>query len=372
MLKRIIKALMLGVGILCILVFSINNLSVFKKIDSIKEPLNRALKEKKQKTTEIIYEENDLYQIIEKNLLEGNDSIKIPKNLIKKDQSFLFNIVEKTVLSNPEIMYYTGGIYTKGLLKFEYSKTKEEIKLHQDTIRKKRDEKIFSNIRPDMSDYEKVKTIHDYIINTTKYDKRYMNEDAVPAESHSVYGVLNEGVALCSGYAKTMKYLLNAVDIESMIVIGKTDYDNHAWNIVKIEGSYYHIDTTWDDPVTEDDSDVLNYHYFNLKDEDIEKTHSWNRSDYPKCNSNKYNYYYYNDFVVDNYYSFYNRIEKALWNKTKVVEIKILDFNEEIYNIPDTIDSIVKNKIQSIDIKEYRYSINNEQGIIRIELNYSK
>ncbi len=68
-----------------------------------------------------------------------------------------------------------------------------------------------------------------------------------------------------------MKYFLDYLDIESMIVVGSANGENHAWNIVNIDGDYYHIDATWDDPVTDDGTDTIIYDYFNLKDKDIEK-----------------------------------------------------------------------------------------------------
>ncbi len=372
MLKRLIKILIFSIITISILWLGINHIYRFKEPDPMNELVSSIIKVEDQFSTEKIQDEEDLFQTIEKGLLEGKDSIIIDNKLINDDGSFLFDTIEQVLMSNPEIMYYKGGRYSKGLLSFEYSKPIEDIKLHQEAIRKKRDEIILHNIRSDMSDYEKVKTIHDYIIDITKYDRRYLNDEEVPDESHSVYGVLNEGVALCGGYAKTMKYLLDAVDIECIVVIGKTKYDNHAWNIIKIDGYYYHIDATWDDPVTADGSDVLSYDYFNLKDEDIEKTHSWNRADYPQCNSDKHNYYYYNGLVVNSYNDFYNRIEKSLLNKNKVFQIKVLGFDEEIYNIPNTINVIVNDKIQLIDIKDYRYRINDEQGIVTIEFNYNR
>lgn len=371
MLKRSIKTLLFSIIIIFISFFTINHLQSFEEVDTIGEPSKSIIKEE-QFETERKDDEKDLYQIIEESLLEGKGSVEVQDDMINGDQNFLYNTVEKVLMSNPEIMYYQGGRYGQGLIEFEYSKAVEEIKHHQNFIRKKREEIIYNSIKPEMSDYEKVKIIHDYIVNSTKYDRRYMNNEKVPEESHTVYGVLHEGIALCGGYAKTMKYLLDAINIESMVIIGKAGSDNHAWNIVNIDGYYYHIDTTWDDPITEDGSHVLSYDYFNLKDEDIEKTHSWDRSDYPICNSNQHNYYYYNGLVVSNYDDFYNKIEDAILKKVEICELRVLDLDKTVYNIPDTINSIVKNKVQLIDLKEYRYSINDEQGIIKIELNYSK
>ncbi len=86
-----------------------------------------------------------------------------------------------------------------------------------------------------------------------------------------------------------MKYFLDGLGIESYFVIGESKGESHAWNLVKIEDQYYHIDPTWDDPVTEDGKDILRYNYFNLTDDELSKTHSWIRENYPEAKGTKYN-----------------------------------------------------------------------------------
>ena len=97
--------------------------------------------------------------------------------------------------------------------------------------------------------YDKVKYIHDYIINTTSYD-----EDST-LNNGNIYGTLVNHKAVCEGYAETIKYLLDKLDIPCVIVYGdglKEDgsKEYHSWNYVRMDdGNWYAIDATWDDPI---------------------------------------------------------------------------------------------------------------------------
>lgn len=97
--------------------------------------------------------------------------------------------------------------------------------------------------------YDKVKYVHDYIINTTSYD-----EDST-LNNGNIYGTLVNHKAVCEGYAETIKYLLDKLDIPCVIVYGdglKEDgsKEYHSWNYVKMDdGNWYAIDATWDDPI---------------------------------------------------------------------------------------------------------------------------
>ena len=65
---------------------------------------------------------------------------------------------------------------------------------------------------------------------------------------------------------------------------------NHAWNMVKIDGEYYHVDVTWNDPVPDRQGRVL-HTYFNTSDRKmLQGKHVWDQSKYPACTSEKYSY----------------------------------------------------------------------------------
>lgn len=144
-------------------------------------------------------------------------------------------------------------------------------------INEKVNEIIKDNIKITMTDKEKVKIIHDYIINNTKYDKlKKQNIVDQTYQSSTAYGVLFEGYGICSGYSDAMAIFLDKLKIPNY----KISNDNHIWNLVYIDNSWLHIDLTWDDPISSTGKDYLNYDYFLITTEELEKLddneHSFN------------------------------------------------------------------------------------------------
>lgn len=147
-----------------------------------------------------------------------------------------------------------------------------------------------------------VRVLHDYLIRHTFYDEEAMNKtDTYGAVIHTETGALVNRLAVCDGYAKAYKLLCNKAGIECEVVYGKaiTDVNSdigHAWNIVKIDGIWYQIDVTFDDPIMSDMSSGeceagknLTYDYYLLTDDIIYLDHTPdNRESIPKCTSTKY------------------------------------------------------------------------------------
>lgn len=106
-----------------------------------------------------------------------------------------------------------------------------------------------------------IKTIHDYIINTTKYDSNRSDRKIINYKSDIAYGPLIEGYGLCGGYTDAMALFLDYYKIPNYKVIS----ENHVWNAVKLDGKWYHIDLTWDDPISKSGKDVLEHTFFLIK-----------------------------------------------------------------------------------------------------------
>lgn len=104
-----------------------------------------------------------------------------------------------------------------------------------------------SEIEEDMSDLEKAIVLHDYIVLNCEYDYQNYLDEKLPREVYTTYGTLVNRKAVCQGYALTYKLLLNMAGIECYMVT--SDTMNHAWNMIRLDGQYYQVDTTWDDPV---------------------------------------------------------------------------------------------------------------------------
>lgn len=109
------------------------------------------------------------------------------------------------------------------------------------------------------SNYTKVKKIHDYIVNKLSYDTSYSN--------YTAYEALTKKKAVCQGYALLFYKMATEAGVPCRIVASET----HAWNIVKIGKKWYHVDATWDDPVSS--KPILRYDYFLKGTDSMEPIH---------------------------------------------------------------------------------------------------
>ncbi len=113
-------------------------------------------------------------------------------------------------------------------------------------------------INPSRAARDNIQAVHDYIINTTRYDSLKSEQNIDRYQSDIAYGPLFEGYGVCGGYTDLM-----ALFLEKMGLINyKVSSSKHIWNAVLIEGNWYHLDLTWDDPVADDGGDYLEYNYF--------------------------------------------------------------------------------------------------------------
>ncbi|MBR0380969.1 MAG: hypothetical protein IJH71_00855 [Eubacterium sp.] len=157
------------------------------------------------------------------------------------------------------------------------------------------------------TDYEKILYVYEYLIKSTDYEMEAKNNQHVDS-------VLLGKQSVCAGYAKTSKLLLNQLGIEAYYVRGlskdppKDDPmgGSHAWNIVKCEGEYYHLDTTWGDPLFKGEGvkrpDEVLYDYLNCDDEETFRTHTLDdHYKYPACNRMEWNYYVVNGRYFQSY-----------------------------------------------------------------------
>lgn len=169
---------------------------------------------------------------------------------------------------------------------FTYHTTREQEDFVDQEIKRIADELMETN----QTDFEKVKAVNDWIVNNTKY-----REDT-QASPHAAYSLLAHGEGVCQAYALTANRLFDEMGIESVYVTGiawtrgpEIDPIDHAWNLVKLDGEWYHLDTTWNDPVHQSGIDVLSYGYFLKSDAAMSVDHAIdNRITYPEATSNKY------------------------------------------------------------------------------------
>lgn len=142
---------------------------------------------------------------------------------------------------------------------------------------------IQNNIKSNMSTIDKIKVFHDYIINNTTYDSNYdlyTDKDKYPTHPYNAYGLLTEKKAICSGYTDVMAIYLNKINVPNY----KIASDEHVWNYVFVNNGWYHLDLTWDDPVTSNHKNVLIHDFFLINTSELlkqdTKQHNYDRSLY--------------------------------------------------------------------------------------------
>lgn len=251
---------------------------------------------------------NELYNTIKRAVEKCDDgiNIKIKNNYLNGDfkafSDTFEKIINKITEDDPDIRYIESWNISSNVIgnnvkiTFNYRYSKEKILREKAEVEKKAKAIISSIIKPNMTDLQKEIVIHNYVVKNTRYDYENYIRGTIPEDSFTSYGALIKGVAVCSGYASAINKLLNMAGVESMVIIGEakgisSSYVPHAWNLVKLDGSYYHLDATFDDPIyiiNGKKKDVLKFDYFNLTDKQISKNHKWDKNKYPKCTSSKY------------------------------------------------------------------------------------
>ncbi|MBQ6696926.1 MAG: hypothetical protein IJN16_09510 [Lachnospiraceae bacterium] len=133
------------------------------------------------------------------------------------------------------------------------------------------------------SEIERVKYAHDYLTSTITYQ---LNSPY----NQSAYSALVRNVTVCAGYSRAFQYMMQKVGIPCAYVVGIAG-ERHAWNLLELEGDYYMMDVTWDDPLG-NPSDVFYYDYFNITDSQIENNHSRlsPSTNLPAANGTKYSF----------------------------------------------------------------------------------
>lgn len=125
---------------------------------------------------------------------------------------------------------------------------------------------VIAEARQMGSDYEQLKYVHDWIVNNTAY-----SNNGMPSRNEAD-GPVVYGEAVCEGYSKAFMYFAQSLGFECVCIAGYADGE-HMWNMVKIGDTWYHVDVTWDDPISSS-GPTLRYNYFLISDSSISRDHS--------------------------------------------------------------------------------------------------
>ncbi|MBQ8288898.1 MAG: hypothetical protein IJX76_09075 [Clostridia bacterium] len=183
-----------------------------------------------------------------------------------------------------------------------------------------------SCLNDSMTDFEKEVALHDRLAQSVTYTST--------ANAHNSYGALVEGEAVCEGYAEAFQYLLQRAGIQSFVVTGVYENPdtgrrvNHAWNLVRIGGKYYHTDVTWDD------QEKHTYHaYFNLTDTAMQEDHIFDTPAYelPVCDS-----------MDAQYFNIMSGLQGKTYSTVKIADrLRVGNLQTSVY-ITENMDDFVK------------------------------
>ncbi|WPC41224.1 Ig-like domain-containing protein [Clostridium sp. JS66] len=253
----------------------------------IEKSYNSSIQESSEDVVNV-YDINDIRNVLTNAIINGDTSIKISydgddklpgypdilADIITEIQSTEGNDYEKQLLNrfSCDLSYYEGSNQFTASYTLGYIETSEQ----SSQVKSKVDEILSQIITPDMTDVQKERAINDYICKNVAYD--------TTLTIHSAYSALfGNGKTVCSGYALLAYRMLTEAGLQARIITGEGDGQPHAWNLVKIDGNWYHLDVTWNDPIPDRVGRVTDT-YFNLDDEQMKaENHEWIESDYPAC-----------------------------------------------------------------------------------------
>lgn len=179
-------------------------------------------------------------------------------------------------------------------------------------------------------EYEKELTLHDRLLADCDYDDTVGAGQTARTSRYTAYGALVEHKAVCEGYSRGIQLLFQRVGIECTVVTGasRENGESHMWNCVKVDGSYYHLDATWDDS-----ADYVRHNYFNMTTRQAEITHIIDdtQSDIPLCTASLDDYFIRNGTDLQRF----DREETAkilaqhIINGEKIVQFRFADTQVE-------------------------------------------
>lgn len=285
--------------------------------------------------------EKGMYTAFLEGIEEGNLNFKFNNVEYDECKTEAFRAISALTYDYPEYFWMECGFsftFTNPLLSsvgtadidlssyafWDYSMAKDQKIAELDAVVKS----IASMAINEETHFDRIKFVHDYLVENAIYDHDGLNEYYKTSHDPSceyiftAYGCLVNQKTVCAGYAKAFQLIMREMGYDCLYVTGYAG-EAHAWNLVFIDGEGYYIDVTWDDLDLED-GEIPLYSYFGLTTEYLERTHFIDEDfTMPQCTSTKYDYFYYTGKHLDVYN--FNDVE-ALVTAQKNEEVMLIRF----------------------------------------------
>lgn len=190
------------------------------------------------------YSESDVERTIVTALENFEDEVDISEYAVPKDD--VSDIITGIIEKNAQLFYvnreyqvrYTGNTNLTCSIGFSFKYSDSELRIKVNDFNS-RIQLIVDEINKSESDFDKVHFCHDYMVKNYSYDQTKGSTDA--------YNMLLTGEGTCMAYTGLFGYVMKQCGVECTVV--KSEQLNHIWNAVKLNGEYYNVDVTWDDPI---------------------------------------------------------------------------------------------------------------------------
>ena len=308
-------------------------------------------------------ENKKIYTAIANGIKKFNKSIALKEYEIIDNDTTMSDIdksMQAFFADHPEVFYVSSKytVLTKTTAFNEYVELELEYTLSNsselDTKIGEIENKINEYIEytKGKDDFESELILHDMLGKNVKYYE-YNDVELVPQECHTIYGAFLSNQSVCDGFSKALQILLDRKGIESIIVFGNLENEAHAWNLVNLNNSWYHLDLTSDKSIKDISENIVLHTYFNLTTNAIKGTHTIDSEEIlPISNNEEYNYYIKKNKVL--------KFEDVFMKKFK----SLLDNNENQYLLEfssSDVDDVPEQMVKFLSRNQYTDYISNNK-----------
>ena len=324
--------------------------------------------------------EQAIYRAFYDGVKSHKDIIPIPVKGIFTQE--MFNRIFMAITRDNPLIYFLNqsacsiaqDMYGHVAICPQYFLNKNKVKEYNRKIENSVNSLIAKLKLTECSDYDKTLKVHDWFCENIKYDFQGAdkNEPVRVIASHNIIGVFAYHKAQCEGIAKAVKVILNAVDVRCIVATGVANSARengpHAWNIVNLNDTPYHMDVTWDIGAISQSRTIKPYDYFLISDELISLDHKA-EDKLPICISMELNYFTKNKLTFDSKRQLLTCIEKLLLSGEKEIYFRIEDRikQEEVIKDITNLAAMIMNSNGKSGVS-FHHSLNQTIGTCWIRL----